>query len=399
MTASHQIVVGRSRDCGLVLSDPSVSGRHARLTWHGAALLVEDLGSANGTWVRGQRITQQELRPGDDLRLGAVSFPWGHPDIYGFLRKGAAGDTILGMSIPGRKYICGACGQTGLIPHGFDGGTLECVGCHTHLIVGRKPPPEARARHRPGSLLKNLLGTFVLVAVAVLAAVWFWQNGGEERARVVREQLQPIGPRPTSQEELAVRVHSRDRIVAAMDSSNPIVRNAAARLAAGEEGAFHVEQVAAVWSHVRGQWRYVNDPQGSEYFAHASETIDNSFVGDCDDFAIVVASMITAIGGRTRIVMMNGPEGGHAYPEVCLDAEAEDVRARLDTHYRALTDRDMQQRVNGIHFRPASDCQLWLNLDWNAGVPGGPYEPESWAIAVYPDGKTETLAVAAGAGS
>ncbi len=121
MTDSHQIVVGRSRDCGLVISDGTVSGRHARLTWHGAVLLVEDLGSANGTWVRGQRITQMEIRPGDDLRLGAVSFPWGHPNMYGFLRKGAAGDTILGMSIPGRKYICGACGQTGLIPHGFDG--------------------------------------------------------------------------------------------------------------------------------------------------------------------------------------------------------------------------------------------------------------------------------------
>ena len=83
---------------------------------------------------------------------------------------------------------------------------------------------------------------------------------------------------------------------------------------------------------------------------------------------------------------------------MCLDAEAEDVRARLDTHYRALTDRELRQRVNGIHFRPAGDCRLWLNLDWNAGVPGGPYEPESWAIAVYPDGKTETLAVAASGG-
>jgi len=240
--------------------------------------------------------------------------------------------------------------------------------------------------------------SLVLVAVASGVALWVWQHGGEERARVVREQLQPIGPRPSSEEELSVRVHSRDRIVASMDSSNPIVRNAAARVAAGEQGTFSVEQVAAVWSHVRGQWRYVNDPQGSEYFAHASETIDNDFVGDCDDFAIVVASMITAIGGRTRLVMMNGPEGGHAYPEVCLDAEAEDVRARLDTHYRALRDPELRQRVNGIHFRPASDCQLWLNLDWNAGVPGGPYEPESWAIAVYPDGLTETLAVAAGAG-
>lgn len=398
MTASHQIVVGRSRDCGLVLSDTTVSGRHARLTWHGAVLLVEDLGSANGTWIRGQRVTQAELRPGDDLRLGAVSFPWGHPQIYGFLRKGAAGDTILGMSIPGRKYICGACGQTGLIPHGFDGGTLECVACHTALIVGRKPPPEARAHGKPGSRVRSLLASLLMVGVAGGVALWLWQHGGEERARVVREQLQPIGPRPSSEEELSVRVHSRDRIVASMDSSNPIVRNAAARVAAGEQGSFSVEQVAAVWSHVRAHWRYVNDPQGSEYFAHASETIDNDYVGDCDDFAIVVASMLTAIGGRTRLVMMSGPEGGHAYPEVCLDAEAEDVRARLDTHYRALRDPALQQRVNGIHFRPASDCQLWLNLDWNAGVPGGPYEPESWAIAVYPDGLTETLAVAAGAG-
>lgn len=398
MTASHQIVVGRSRDCGLVLSDTTVSGRHARLTWHGAVLLVEDLGSANGTWVRGQRVTQAELRPGDDLRLGAVSFPWGHPQIYGFLRKGAAGDTILGMSIPGRKYICGACGQTGLIPHGFDGGTLECVACHTALIVGRKPPPEARAHGKPGSRVRSLLVSLLMVGIACGVALWVWQHGGEERARVVREQLQPIGPRPSSEEELSVRVHSRDRIVASMDSSNPIVRNAAARVAAGEQGSFSVEQVAAVWSHVRAHWRYVNDPQGSEYFAHASETIDNDYVGDCDDFAIVVASMLTAIGGRTRLVMMSGPEGGHAYPEVCLDADAEDVRARLDTHYRALRDPALQQRVNGIHFRPASDCQLWLNLDWNAGVPGGPYEPESWAIAVYPDGLTETLAVAAGAG-
>jgi hypothetical protein len=398
MTDSHQIVVGRSRDCGLVISDGTVSGRHARLTWHGAVLLVEDLGSANGTWVRGQRITQMEIRPGDDLRLGAVSFPWGHPNLYGFLRKGAAGDTILGMSIPGRKYICGACGQTGLIPHGFDGGTLECIKCHTALIVGKKPPPEARAQGKGGSRVGSVLGSLVMLAIAGGIGLWVWQNGGEERARVVREQLQPIGPRPTSDEELSVRVHSRDRIVASMDSSNPIVRNAAARVAAGEQGSFSVEQVAAVWSHVRGQWRYVNDPQGSEYFALASETIDNSFVGDCDDFAIVVASMITAIGGRTRIVMMNGPEGGHAYPEVCLEAEAEDVRARLDTHYRALTDREFRQRVNGIHFRPAGDCRLWLNLDWNAGVPGGPYEPESWAIAVYPDGKTETLAVAASGG-
>ncbi|MCA9535296.1 MAG: FHA domain-containing protein [Myxococcales bacterium] len=394
MTDSRQIVVGRSRDCGLVLSDGSVSGRHARLSWQGATLLVEDLGSANGTWVRGQRVSQAQLRPGDDLRLGAVSFPWGHPDLYAFLRSGAAGDTILGMSIPGRKYICGACGQTGLIPRGFGGGTLECAACHTALIVGRKPPPG-----KPGGRVGSIFLSLILLSAAAGVGVWVWQHGGEERARVVREQLQPIGPRPTSEQELSVRVHTRDRVVASMDSSDPVVRNAAVRLAASQQGNFSVEQVASIFTHVRGRWRYVNDPQGAEYFAHASETITNEYVGDCDDFAIVVASMITAIGGRARIVMMSGPAGGHAYPEVCLSGEAEEVRAHLDAHYQALTDRRLRQRVNGIHYRPASDCPLWLNLDWNAGVPGGPYEAESWAVAIYPDGTTETLATAGAAAS
>ena len=35
---------------------------------------------------------------------------------------------------------------------------------------------------------------------------------------------------------------------------------------------------------------------------------------------------------------------------------------------------------------------MWLNLDWNARVPGGPYGHEYWAVAIYPDGRTETLA-------
>jgi hypothetical protein len=232
------------------------------------------------------------------------------------------------------------------------------------------------------------------MAIALGVGVWLWQNGGEERARVVREQLQPIGPRPTSEQELSIRVHTRDHIVQSIDTSNPVVRNAAARLAAESQGPFSVDQVANIWSHIRGRWRYVNDPQGNEYFAKASETIENDYVGDCDDFAIVISAMIAAIGGRSRLVMMNGPQGGHAYPEVCVEGDPEAIRSQLDEHYRSARDRSQRQRVSGIHFRPAVDCPVWLNLDWNAGAPGGPYEPETWAVAIYPDGTTETLATA-----
>jgi len=75
------VVVGRSRDCDLVLSHTSVSGRHARLVWKGHRIIVEDLGSANGTFVRGEKVGKGVVRPGDDVRLGRVSLPWSDPAL------------------------------------------------------------------------------------------------------------------------------------------------------------------------------------------------------------------------------------------------------------------------------------------------------------------------------
>ncbi len=71
MTDSHQIVVGRSRDCGLVISDRTVSGRHARLAsvGTGRCCSVEDRAAPTARGQSANVITQMEIRPGDDLRL------------------------------------------------------------------------------------------------------------------------------------------------------------------------------------------------------------------------------------------------------------------------------------------------------------------------------------------
>jgi DNA-binding CsgD family transcriptional regulator len=64
-------VVGRGDDVHLQLDDPSVSRRHALLRACGE-LIVEDLGSRNGTFVNGRRIDQPvALQLGDDLAFGA----------------------------------------------------------------------------------------------------------------------------------------------------------------------------------------------------------------------------------------------------------------------------------------------------------------------------------------
>jgi hypothetical protein len=68
--SGDRVVIGRSRECDVVLSDPNVSRRHAELRrdengWHAV-----DLGSTNGVKVNGRRVDQVVLREGDRITVG-----------------------------------------------------------------------------------------------------------------------------------------------------------------------------------------------------------------------------------------------------------------------------------------------------------------------------------------
>jgi eukaryotic-like serine/threonine-protein kinase len=65
------IMVGRDRTCSVVLAHPAVSRRHARITMAGGSCTLEDLKSANGTYVNNTRIEKAVLKPGDVVRFGA----------------------------------------------------------------------------------------------------------------------------------------------------------------------------------------------------------------------------------------------------------------------------------------------------------------------------------------
>jgi len=70
-TLSGEVMVGRDRTCSIVLSHPAVSRKHARITASGTQLLLEDLKSANGTYVNNARVERAQLKPGDVVRFGA----------------------------------------------------------------------------------------------------------------------------------------------------------------------------------------------------------------------------------------------------------------------------------------------------------------------------------------
>ena len=66
-----EVMVGRDRTCSIVLSHPAVSRRHAKITHSGSGWVLEDLKSANGTYVNNTRIDRANLKPGDVVRFGA----------------------------------------------------------------------------------------------------------------------------------------------------------------------------------------------------------------------------------------------------------------------------------------------------------------------------------------
>jgi pSer/pThr/pTyr-binding forkhead associated (FHA) protein len=66
----REILIGRGSDLDMVLVEDMVSRRHARITTFGGELVIEDMGSTNGTFVNGEKITRSRLKEGDRILVG-----------------------------------------------------------------------------------------------------------------------------------------------------------------------------------------------------------------------------------------------------------------------------------------------------------------------------------------
>lgn len=85
----HPLSIGRAPGSVLRLSDATVSRFHAQLSSSGDGWSLRDLGSSNGTWVNGRRVTgKTAVHPGDQVRFGRTGFrltaPYAfHPPVKG----------------------------------------------------------------------------------------------------------------------------------------------------------------------------------------------------------------------------------------------------------------------------------------------------------------------------
>ena len=71
LVSERPVTLGRGRGCGVVLRHDTVSRAHAEIRREDDGWRVRDLGSTNGTWIAGRRVTEPEpVAPGDVLHLG-----------------------------------------------------------------------------------------------------------------------------------------------------------------------------------------------------------------------------------------------------------------------------------------------------------------------------------------
>lgn len=72
------VVIGREDSVDIVIDNASVSRRHAQVRKEGGGWVVEDLGSSNGTFLHGNKITSaQPLKEGDEIGFGKFSVVFG----------------------------------------------------------------------------------------------------------------------------------------------------------------------------------------------------------------------------------------------------------------------------------------------------------------------------------
>jgi Transglutaminase-like superfamily len=156
-----------------------------------------------------------------------------------------------------------------------------------------------------------------------------------------------------------------------VDHTDSVVRNFAVAHSVEFFDEYHTKygplvRVLSLFKYINSNFKYVSDSERDEYFATAKETIQNRMGGDCDDHSILMVSALKAIGAHCRMVLTEG----HLYPELFVgDAKA------FELMQSAIILLFGKEAIGNIYYHEQNG-NYWINLDYSARYPGGPYVSE-----------------------
>lgn len=124
-----------------------------------------------------------------------------------------------------------------------------------------------------------------------------------------------------------------------------------------------VVRFLSLFKHINNNFKYVGDPYRDEYYAAPRETIENGLGGDCDDHTILMISCLKSVGAKCRMVLTEN----HVYPELFCGDKKQFMQIQ-----EAITHLFATENFTGLFYRE-EDGNYWINLDYTAHHPGGPY--------------------------
>ncbi|GEM53922.1 transglutaminase [Flavobacterium branchiophilum] len=220
--------------------------------------------------------------------------------------------------------------------------------------------------------------TFISIFFYIIALIYgtlFGSYGFESVYEDYQSILYSMNENPYPQDiiiEKLLPFPNKNKIIAAVEFENPKVRNFAMKAInknfkniKGYSKYRTTIQSFAVFKEINSQWQYVSDPKGHDYIAKASESL-LYFSGDCDDYSVLMAASIKSIGAIPRIIHT----GGHVYPEILIgnNIDLENINYLIK---KILFNSESFDKK--IHFHKDERGQIWVNLDYTAKHPGGPF--------------------------
>ncbi|TDE43207.1 transglutaminase [Flavobacterium rhamnosiphilum] len=168
---------------------------------------------------------------------------------------------------------------------------------------------------------------------------------------------------------------NKSKIINAIEYQNPKIRNFAIMATSkhfkdvkGYSDYRTIIQCFAVFKEINSRWNYVSDPKARDYIATATESL-LYFSGDCDDHSIVMAASIKSIGGTPRLIHTTG----HIYPEILIGSLTDLEKVNFLIKNVLFVN---ESNENKLHYHVDERGQIWMNLDYTAKYPGGPFLSE-----------------------